>query len=81
MAQSIEKAVSTLVGLLDSKDKRVKRRKAISGFELLSQAEYRELLKQTGFFVQQSQRSIFVYLKVNPPRLCGESELPSYHLR
>ena len=24
----------------------------INGFELLSQAEYRELLKQTGFFVQ-----------------------------
>ena len=31
----------------------------INGFELLSQAEYRELLKQTGFFVQESQRSIF----------------------
>lgn len=31
----------------------------IDGFELLSQAEYRELLKQTGFFVQESQRSIF----------------------
>jgi hypothetical protein len=31
----------------------------IDGFELLSQAEYRELLKKTGFFVQESQRSIF----------------------
>ena len=31
----------------------------IDGFELLSQAEYRELLQQTGFFVQESQRSIF----------------------
>ena len=31
----------------------------IDGFELLSQAEYRELLKQTGFFVQESQRSLF----------------------
>ena len=29
----------------------------IDGFELLSQAEYRELLKKTGFFVQESQRS------------------------
>ena len=28
-------------------------------FELLSKAEYEELLKQTGFFVQESQRSIF----------------------
>ena len=31
----------------------------IDGFELLSQAEYRQLLKQTGFFIQESQRSIF----------------------
>ena len=31
----------------------------IEGFELLSQAEYKELLKKTGFFVQESQRSIF----------------------
>ena len=31
----------------------------INGFELLSKAQYRELLKQTGFFVQESQRSIF----------------------
>ena len=31
----------------------------IDGFELLSQAEYRELLKKTGFFVQESQGSIF----------------------
>ena len=31
----------------------------IDGFKLLSQAEYKELLQQTGFFVQESQRSIF----------------------
>jgi DNA-binding transcriptional regulator YhcF (GntR family) len=31
----------------------------IEGFELLSQAEYKELLRQTGFFIQESQRSIF----------------------
>jgi hypothetical protein len=31
----------------------------IEGFELLSQAEYKELLKRTGFFVQETQRSIF----------------------
>ena len=31
----------------------------VDGFELLSEAEYRELLKQTGFFIQESQRSIF----------------------
>ena len=31
----------------------------INGFELLSRAEYRDLLKRTGFFVQESQRSIF----------------------
>ncbi len=31
----------------------------IDGFELLSEAEYKALLKQTGFFVQESQRSIF----------------------
>jgi hypothetical protein len=31
----------------------------IDGFELLSEAEYRELLKRTGLFVQESQRSIF----------------------
>jgi hypothetical protein len=31
----------------------------IDGFELLSEAEYRELLKRTGFFIQESQRSIF----------------------
>ena len=34
-------------------------RASIDGFELLSEAEYRELLKRTGFFVQESQRSIF----------------------
>ena len=31
----------------------------IEGFELLSEAEYRQLLKQTGFYIQESQRSIF----------------------
>ena len=31
----------------------------INGFELLSKAEYRELLKRTGFVIQESQRSIF----------------------
>jgi len=31
----------------------------IDGFELLSEAEYKELLKRTGFFIQESQRSIF----------------------
>ena len=34
-------------------------RASINGFELLSEAEYRELLKRTGFSVQESQRSIF----------------------
>jgi hypothetical protein len=32
---------------------------SIDGFEPLSKVEYRELLKRTGFFVQESQRSIF----------------------
>jgi len=31
----------------------------IEGFELLSEAEYRQLLKQTGFYIQESQLSIF----------------------
>ena len=31
----------------------------IDGFELLSHAEYKELLKRTGFYIQESQRSIF----------------------
>ena len=31
----------------------------LSEFVLLSKAEYKELLKRTGFFVQESQRSIF----------------------
>ena len=35
----------------------------IEGFELLSQAEFKELLKQTGFFIQESQRTIFSELK------------------
>jgi hypothetical protein len=35
----------------------------INGFELLPEAEYKELLKKTGFFIQQSQRSIFSELE------------------
>lgn len=31
----------------------------IDGFELLSKVEYKELLKRTGFFVQESQRFLF----------------------
>ncbi len=31
----------------------------LSEFVLLSKAEYEELLKRTGFFIQESQRSIF----------------------
>lgn len=31
----------------------------IEGFELLSEAECRKLLKRTGFIVQESQRSLF----------------------
>lgn len=31
----------------------------IDGFELLSEAEYREILKQTGFYIQETQRTIF----------------------
>jgi hypothetical protein len=34
-------------------------RATIDAFELLSKAEYRDLLKRTGFFIQESQRSIF----------------------
>jgi hypothetical protein len=34
----------------------------IDGFELLSKAQYRELLKQTGFFVQESQRATDCFL-------------------
>ena len=37
----------------------------IEGFELLSQAEYKELLKKTGFFIQETQRSIFSELNRN----------------
>jgi hypothetical protein len=37
----------------------------IEGFELLSKAQYRELLKKTGFFIQESQRSIFSELNRN----------------
>ena len=31
----------------------------LAEFVLLSKAEYEELLKKTGFFIQESQRSIF----------------------
>ena len=31
----------------------------LTEFVLLSKIEYQELLKQTGFFIQESQRSIF----------------------
>lgn len=31
----------------------------LNEFVLLSKAEYEELLKRTGFFIQESQRSIF----------------------
>ena len=31
----------------------------LTEFELLSKAEYEELLRRTGFFIQESQRSIF----------------------
>ena len=37
----------------------------IEGFELLSKAEYRQLLKQTGFYIQESQRTIFDELNHN----------------
>ena len=37
----------------------------LTEFVLLSKAEYEELLKRTGFFIQESQRSIFDEL--NPP--------------
>ena len=35
----------------------------LSEFVLLSKAEYEELLERTGFFIQESQRSIFDELK------------------
>ncbi len=41
----------------------------MDGFEPLSQAEYRELLKQTGFFVQESQKTIFDEIS-RAKRLC-----------
>ena len=37
----------------------------LSEFVLLSKAEYEELLKRTGFFIQETQRSIFDELKQN----------------
>jgi hypothetical protein len=39
---------------------------------LLSKAEYEELLKKTGFFIQQSQRSIFE--RINPCEYLGKKE-------
>jgi len=38
-----------------------------SEFVLLSKAEYEELLKRTGFFIQESQRSIFDELNRKNP--------------
>ncbi|MFA5784344.1 MAG: hypothetical protein WC962_05660 [Phycisphaerae bacterium] len=35
----------------------------LDGFELLSKLEYLELLRKTGFYMQQSQRSIFEQMK------------------
>ena len=35
----------------------------LAEFVLLSKAEYEELLKRTGFFIQETQRSIFDELK------------------
>ncbi len=37
----------------------------LSEFVLLSKAEYEELLKKTGFFIQETQRSIFDELNPN----------------
>lgn len=42
---------------------------AIETDELLSEAEYGALLKQTGFFVQESQRTIFDEMS-RAKRLC-----------
>ncbi len=42
----------------------------IDGFELQSEFEYKELLKNTGFFIQERQRSLFsefVKKKKNKP--------------
>ena len=39
----------------------------LAEFVLLSKAEYEELLKRTGFFVQQTQRSIFDQLNRRKP--------------
>ena len=40
----------------------------LDGFELLSKAEYEELLKKAGFFIQESQRSIFDELNRHKPK-------------
>ena len=37
----------------------------LNEFVLLSKAEYEELLKRTGFFIQETQRSIFDELNPN----------------
>lgn len=39
----------------------------LAEFVLLSKAEYEELLKRTGFFIQQTQRSIFDQLNRRKP--------------
>ena len=39
----------------------------LAEFVLLSKAEYEELLKRTGFFIQQTQRSIFDELNRRKP--------------
>jgi len=41
----------------------------LSEFVLLSKVEYEELLKRTGFFIQESQRSIFDEIS-RAKRLC-----------
>ena len=41
-------------------------------FVLLSKTEYEELLKKTGFFIQETQRSIFE--KLNPCKYLGKKE-------
>jgi len=41
----------------------------LSEFVLLSKVEYEELLKKTGFFIQESQRSIFSELNRRKKKL------------
>ena len=40
----------------------------LAEFVLLSKAEYEELLKKTGFFIQESQRSLFDELNRHEPK-------------